>query len=58
MKLLEMTKDKYTITLSYEVMKWIYTNIDNRRFSSVSHAVEFLAFTAMKKEKEKDVKDD
>ena len=46
-----MTKEKLSITLNGKLLKWIKTQIENKRFASVSHAIEYCVNEVMQKEK-------
>ena len=44
---------KKTITLPKDIIDWLEQEIKERRFSSISHGIEFAIYQLMKKEKEK-----
>ncbi len=48
-----MTRKKRTVTLPEDVLGWIEKQMKIRRFSSVSHALEFCVYQVMQKEKTK-----
>jgi len=41
---------KTSVTLENDVLIWIQSQIKNKRFRSVSHAIEFAIFELMKKD--------
>ena len=47
----EVMRVKKTITLSKDVVDWLEKEIKERRFSSLSHGIEFAVYQLMKKEK-------
>ena len=47
-----MSKVRRSVTLSREILDWIDEQIREKRFSNVSHALEYAVFQLMKKEKE------
>ena len=44
---------KKTVTLPKDVVDWLEKQIEERRFSNVSHGIEYAVYQLMKKEKEK-----
>lgn len=44
-----MPRIKTSITLPKEVMDWVQAQIDERVYSSLSHAVEYALYQQMKK---------
>jgi len=50
-------KKHTTVSIDADIIKWIEEQIEKKRFSSVSHAVEYCLYQVMEKEKkEKDKK--
>lgn len=47
-----MSKIRRSVTLSKEVLNWINEQIKKRRFSNVSHCLEYAVYQLMEKEKE------
>lgn len=47
---MSQNKERITITLSKEVIEWIYKQMEQRTFASVSHACEYLIYHAKQKE--------
>lgn len=45
-----MPRVKTTITISKELLDWVESKIDERVYSSLSHAVEYALYQQMKKE--------
>lgn len=46
-----MSKVRRSVTLSKEILEWINEQIREKRFSNVSHALEYAIYQLMKKEK-------
>lgn len=49
----ETMRVKKTVTLPKDVVDWLEKQIEERRFSNVSHGIEYAVYQLMKKEKEK-----
>lgn len=47
----DMSKVRRSVTLSKETLEWIEQQIKRKRFSNVSHALEYTVFELMEKEK-------
>jgi len=47
----EMTRKKRTVTLPDDVLEWIDKQIKVRRFSSLSHALEYCVYQQIQREK-------
>jgi len=45
---------KKTVTLPEDVIKWLEREIEERRFSNISHGIEYAFYQLMKKEKVKE----
>jgi Arc/MetJ-type ribon-helix-helix transcriptional regulator len=43
---------KKTVTLPKDVIDWLEYEIEERRFSNISHGIEYALYQLMKKEKE------
>ncbi|GAI09803.1 unnamed protein product [marine sediment metagenome] len=46
-----MTRKKRTVTLPDDVLEWIDKQIEVRRFSSLSHALEYCVYQQIQMEK-------
>ena len=46
-----MPKARRTITLDREILKWIEGQIEEKRFASLSHAIEYALNKLIKEEK-------
>jgi len=44
---------KKTVTLPKDVVEWLQEQIKERRFSNLSHGLEYAVYQLMKKEKRK-----
>ena len=51
-------KERITITLDKELLKWIDKKIEDRVFANRSHSFEFLIMERIKCEKNKEEKED
>lgn len=47
----EMTRKKRTVTLPDDVLEWIDKQIEVRRFSSLSHALEYCVYQQIQRER-------
>jgi Arc/MetJ-type ribon-helix-helix transcriptional regulator len=47
----EVVRVKKTVTLPKDVVEWLEQQIEERRFSNVSHGLEYAVYQLMKKEK-------
>ena len=47
-------KKQTTVTLDKEVMDFLHEQIKNKRFSSISHGINYSVFKLMKEEKSVD----
>jgi Arc/MetJ-type ribon-helix-helix transcriptional regulator len=47
-----MPRVKKTVTLPKDVVEWLEKQIEERRFSNLSHGIEYAVYQLMKKEKE------
>lgn len=45
---------KKTVTLPKDVVEWLEAQIQERRFSNISHGIEYAVYQLMKKEKAKE----
>jgi Arc/MetJ-type ribon-helix-helix transcriptional regulator len=50
----EVVRVKKTVTLPEDVIKWLEGEIEERRFSNISHGIEYALYQLMKKEKAKE----
>jgi Arc/MetJ-type ribon-helix-helix transcriptional regulator len=50
----EVMRVKKTVTLPKDVIEWLEKEIEQRRFSNISHGIEFAVYQLMKKEMEKE----
>jgi Arc/MetJ-type ribon-helix-helix transcriptional regulator len=48
----EVMRIKKTVTLPKDVIEWLEKQIQERRFSNISHGIEYAVYQLMKKEKE------
>lgn len=51
--IVEMTRKKRTVTLPDDVLEWIDKQIEVRRFSGLSHALEYCVYQQIQREKER-----
>ena len=49
-----MPRLKKTVTLPKDVIEWLEKQIEERRFSNISHGIEYALYQLMKKEREKE----
>jgi len=50
-----MSKKKHTtVTIDIEIIKWIKEQIEKKRFSSISHGLEWCVYQIMEKEREEE----
>lgn len=47
---------KKTVTLPKDVVEWLEAQIKERRFSNVSHGIEFCVYQLIQKESQKEAK--
>ena len=47
-----MPKERKTITIDGEILKWVQAQIEDKRFASISHAIEYALNKLMKEETE------
>ena len=47
-----MVKPRRTITVNGKILKWVEEQIEDKRFASLSHAIEFALNKLMKEETE------
>lgn len=47
----DMTRKKRTVTLPDDVLEWIDKQIEVRRFSGLSHALEYCVYQQIQREK-------
>jgi len=47
-----MPKERKTITIDGKILKWVETQIEDKRFASISHAIEYALNKLMKEETE------
>lgn len=52
----DMTRKKRTVTLPDDVLEWIEKQIEVRRFSSLSHALEYCVYQQIQRERNEAVK--
>jgi Arc/MetJ-type ribon-helix-helix transcriptional regulator len=50
----EVVRVKKTVTLPKDVIDWLEREIEERRFSNISHGIEYALYQLMKKEKVKE----
>jgi len=50
----EVVRVKKTVTLPKDVIDWLEREIEERRFSNVSHGIEYAIYQLMKAENHKD----
>lgn len=50
----DVVRVKKTVTLPEDVIKWLEREIEERRFSNISHGIEFALYQLMKTEKRKE----
>ena len=48
----EVVRVKKTVTLPKDVIEWLEEQIEERRFSNISHGIEYAVYQLMKKEKD------
>jgi len=51
--IIEVMRLKKTVTLPKDVVEWLQEQIKERRFSNLSHGLEYAVYQLMKKEKRK-----
>jgi Arc/MetJ-type ribon-helix-helix transcriptional regulator len=49
-----MPRVKKTVTLPKDVIEWLEKQIEERRFSNLSHGIEYAVYQLMKKEKKEE----
>lgn len=50
----DVVRVKKTVTLPKDVVDWLEREIEERRFSNISHGIEYAVYQLMKKEKAKE----
>ena len=50
----DVVRIKKTVTLPKDVIAWLEREIEERRFSNISHGIEYALYQLMKKEREKE----
>jgi Arc/MetJ-type ribon-helix-helix transcriptional regulator len=50
----DVVRVKKTVTLPKDVIKWLEREIEERRFSNISHGIEYALYQLMKTEKRKE----
>jgi Arc/MetJ-type ribon-helix-helix transcriptional regulator len=48
-----MPRVKKTVTLPKDVIEWLEKQIEERRFSNLSHGIEYAVYQLMRKEESK-----